>query len=47
MTKIRGNTDKNLGPKSSSYDNFSVCHLNLSSNPGHNFMKLSFVHFHS
>ena len=43
ITKISGNTDRSLVLAI----NFSVHHLNLSSTPGHNFIKISFVHFHS
>ena len=37
---LSGDIELNSGPKSNSYENFSVCHRNLNSIPDHNFSKV-------
>ena len=45
-----GDIEENLGPKTKSNDNLSVCHWNINSIPSHNFQKIavheSFVAMH-
>ena len=41
--KLSGDIKENPGPPSKACNSFSICHCNLNSIPGHNFIKLSLL----
>ena len=43
LITLSGDIEKNLGPKSSSCDKFSICYWNLNRISAHNFIKISLL----
>ena len=43
LITVSGDIEKNMGPKSSFCEKFSICHWNLNSISAHNFIKISLL----